>query len=68
MMFQESVYVKLIKNSRFFIKEIDKVKQNIPENSDISVLPLTAAEFSRMQTIAGNEFDYNKFLNDIIYI
>ena len=65
-MFQESLYYKIIRNTLHSSNEIHEVSANSPSNGNIIALPLTINEFSKLKTIQGNAFDMKEFTVDVI--
>ena len=67
-MFQESVYTKLLNNISKYKSEIVRIKKIAPEEGTIHALTMTLNEFKQIVTIIGNDFDVAFFLNDIVEI
>jgi len=67
-MFQKSVYYKLITNVSMYRAERDKIKQIIPTKGDIQCLPIPLGQFTEMSCLLGEPLDFSKFLSPMIEI
>mgnify|MGYP004473091035 CR=1 FL=1 len=67
-MFQKSVYVKLIHNSESRRNAIEKIKSIAPEKGRINALILSLAEFRNIINISGDEFEHDIFSAPIVFI
>lgn len=68
LMFQESVYIKLVRNKRNNETEINYLNSIVPKNGSVSALPLSLSEFSKIRTVLGQPFDLDLFAADIVVI
>lgn len=66
--FQESVYLKLIRNLDLVQAEIDKIGKLAPEEGAVNVLPLTLNDFKRCQAVRGERFNFGFFSDDVVYV
>lgn len=67
-MFQESVYVKLIHNSVNSKSEIEKIKNSAPKNGTINALAITLNDFRNMVNISGKEFKHDIFSAPVLFL
>ena len=65
---QESVYVKLLKNTSNTKNEIKKLKDNIVASGSVLVLPMSLENFKQIQSVTGAMFDLSLFSDDTIYV
>ena len=68
MQLQESIYVKLLRNSSTIKSELLYLDKIAPEVGSVLALPLTLNEFSKTVAIRDSDFDFNLFSNDILFI
>ncbi|MBQ6252074.1 CRISPR-associated endonuclease Cas2 [Ruminococcus sp.] len=66
-MFQESIYYKIIKNTLNSSKEIREVSVNSPRDGNIIALPLTINELYKIRTIKGKGFDMEELTEDVFF-
>lgn len=66
-LFQASVYYKIIKNTLNSHNEIRKVSVNSPDKGNIVAIPLTINEVSKLQTIRGKEMDLESFTDEVFF-
>ena len=66
-MFQESLYYKIIGNTLYSSKEIHKVALNSPKKGDIVALPLTLNEIYKIRTINGTKVDIDELTEDVFF-
>lgn len=66
--FQESVYVKLLKNRASVAAELLAVDRISPEDGTVDVLPVSLNRFTAMALIRGNRFDMSLFADDLIFL
>lgn len=65
---QESCYIKLIRNVSAFPAVLREIKQNLPKEGTVHVLPMGHSQFSEMQCLCGNPYDLNVFGGDLFVI
>ena len=66
-LYQESLYFKLLGNISNSSAEIRKVSLNAPPDGDIVALPLTIGEISKIRTIRGNGINLDYLTDDIFF-
>lgn len=66
-MFQESLYLKIIKSTINTDKEIKELKNNSPKIGDIIALPLTTKEIAKIKTIIGKGIDIDYITEDVFF-
>ena len=67
MIFQESLYYKIIKNSLDSQKEIRMVSSLAPDSGNIIALPLTLNVVYKIISIRGTAFDMDAFAEDVFF-
>ena len=67
MIFQESLYYKMIKNSLDSQKEIRKVSSQAPDSGNIIALPLNLKEIYKVISIRGTAFDMDALAEDVFF-
>ena len=65
---QKSVYVKLLRQYAGISSEMEKIEFIKPESGLIQVIPLTLAEFKKLNTVRGEGFDMSFFSDDVIVV
>lgn len=55
LMMQESVYCKLVQNSTIGNALIDNIRKHKPEDGLVQVLKITEKQYSKMETIVGQQ-------------
>jgi len=67
-LFQKSVYLKYLRNIRYYKLEINKIKKIIdPDIGDIKILPLTINQFNNIENITNNTNTYNIKNEEILH-
>ena len=66
-MFQESLYFKIIRNTLNSSKEIREVSANAPKRGNIIALTLTANELSKVKTIKGSGINMEELTEDVFF-
>ena len=66
-MFQESVYYKIIINTLQSSKEIKTISLNSPKKGNIIALPLTLNELCKLRTIRGSGIDMEELTEDVFF-
>ena len=66
-MFQESLYYKVIKNTIHSAKEINEVSLHSPEEGNIIALPLTFNEIYKLKNIRGNGINMDEFTEEVFF-
>jgi len=66
-MFQESLYYKIILNTLKSSKEISIVSANAPDKGDISALSLTLNEMSKFKNINGNKINIEELTEEVFF-
>ena len=66
-MFQESLYYKIIRNSVNSSKEIKEISDNSPKEGDIIALPLTVNEILKIKTISGSGINTEELTEDVFF-
>lgn len=67
-MFQESVYIKLLRNISNTQKEIVKIESISSLEGNVQVLPMSLLNFKKMTSICGTAFDIEFFSDDVVCI
>ena len=67
-MFQKSVYYKMLSNGSTFPTEQKAVKQLVPSEGSVQILPVPLRIFGKMTTLVGPDFDMDRLTNPIIEI
>ena len=65
---QESVYVKLVRNTSANGEELKRLESIAPADGKIFALPMSLEDFKRNVYIRGAEFNFAEFSDDIICI
>lgn len=65
---QESVYVKLSRNSGGYSSCRSVLADIAPQESTVMLLPLTMGEFQKLDILTGSGFDLSFFSDDTVYI
>ena len=66
MFMQESVYVKLIRNSSSLSGEIREIKSAAPAGGSVIAVPMTLENFKRIHTVTGDKFDISGFSDTVV--
>jgi len=66
-LFQESIYVKLLRNAATVQEAVASVRGILPHEGDIAVLSLSIEQFNSLQCIQGNGFDKHMVCDDVYY-
>ena len=67
-MFQESVYFKVLNDTAHSAGQIEAIKSYAPDNAAISAIPLTMAEFLNIRNISGEILDVSLYCDDLVFI
>ena len=67
-MLQESVYVKLLKNSRTVPHEMDELHRMLPENGNINAISMTLNAFKSIHIWGNSLFNLDHFAEDMIVL
>ena len=67
LMFQESVYFKMIRNTINSSKEIQEIAAHSPKDGNIIALPLTVNEVLKIRTISGKGIDTDELTEDVFF-
>lgn len=65
---QESIYVKLLRNSVTMPTELDHIRRNVPNHGTICALYLSLNDFRGLMTLQGEAFDISRFADDIVVV
>ena len=65
---QESCYLKLIRNMDTVEQTIMNLKKIMPNDGNVSVLPLNLTSFTGMRCLLGEPFDIALFTDDVYCI
>lgn len=65
---QESVYVKLVKNSSGCLREIQAISYSAPMDGNVMAIPLSLNDFKNVSFIRGEEFDFSEFSDTVVVI
>lgn len=66
-MFQESLYYKVIRNNLNNAKEIHEVAVNAPDKGNIIALPLTINEMNKLRTINGSGINMEELTEEVFF-
>lgn len=61
----QSLYIKMIRSSSFQ-HEYRELRMNAPNKGNVLALPLTLNAFRKMTAIAGENFDFESFSEEIL--
>lgn len=67
-MFQESVYVKLIHNFVQSKNEVEKIRKSAPKKGMINALTINLNDFRNMVNISGKEFKHDIFSSPVVFL
>ena len=67
-MLQESVYIKLFHRISNIEAEKVYIKSIVPNEGTVYTLKMNLSMFKQMETVIGNEFDFNLFSGDVVYV
>lgn len=67
-MFEKSVYVKLLRNVSSVRDELVKTRSLLPSSGTVHVLPMSLGEFRGHVTLLGKPFRMDRFADDIVWI
>lgn len=67
-MFQKSVYYKLITNVSQCHTERNKVKRIVPSEGNVQFLPIPLRQFFKLTPLVGQPFDFMSLFNPLIEI
>ena len=65
---QESVYVKLLRNTSNTDSEVEAVQKLAPQEGMVQVLPMSLQVFQAMRTVTGVGFDMHVFADDLVFL
>ena len=65
---QKSVYVKLLRSSESISGERARVREYMPTDGSIGILPLSLACFNAYEALQGEAFDRSVFADDVLFI
>lgn len=65
---QESVYVKLLRNTSSTDSETAIVRELAPTEGVVQVLPMSLQVFQNMRTLNGIGFDMKRFADDLVFL
>ena len=63
---QESVYVKLIKNTESTFREVNLISYEAPKEGNVIVIPMSLNDFKNIHFIRGDEFDFSGFCDSVV--
>lgn len=66
-MMQKSVYVRLFRNKSHLSSEAQAIRQMVPPNSSVFILPMSLDDFKRIVFVSGQSFDMEWFADDVIF-
>ncbi len=66
--FQDSVYVKLLRNISSCKGEMDRIRLEAPDKGSVKVLPMSMGVFQGLVNVCGEPFNMNLFADDVIII
>ena len=64
---QKSIYVKLFRNKASMKQDIQLLREELPKDGIVNVLPMNLENFKKMMTILGKPFNMLLFSDDIIF-
>lgn len=67
-MFQESVYIKYLHNSKMKSSELTKIRKASPVIGKVNLLFLNYKAFRSMITITGEPYDFSAFSDPVLLI
>lgn len=65
---QESVYVKLLRNTSSTDNETAIVQELAPQEGSVQILPVSLQVFRNMRTLTGVGFDMKLFADDLVFL
>ncbi len=65
---QESVYVKLLRNTSSSENEIAAVRKLAPQDGLVQALPMSLQVFGGMRALIGSGFDMKLFSDDLLFL
>ena len=65
---QNSVAIKLLHNSANNKKELTKLKTVSPKQGSVFALPICIADFKKIVSLSSVMFNFNYFIDDVIYL
>lgn len=65
---QKSVYIKLLRDSRYMSDEAIKIEGQAPEDGNVCIIPFTLNMFKKSKFIGNCKFDMSVFSDDIVII
>lgn len=65
---QESVYVKLLHNCSSSGGEIASVRALSPKHGSVMALPMPLAAFEELTALTGENFNFQLFAGDVLYV
>ena len=68
MMFQESIYVKLLGNGRNPESDLALVRKNAPEKGTVCSFATSLAQFKKSLFLGDSTFDFSVFSDDFVIV
>ena len=65
---QESVALKLLHNSAMNSRELERLKLISPKNGSVYAIPICIADFKKLTSLSSEVFNFNYFIDDVIYL